>query len=255
MAEEESFVLKPREPFSDALLPQSTDELAKFMDQPLPAIAEAITGALAAGPTARIEIAGHIVQAILKGRLYQQVGREIKNLRDAGKIPDDFANEKKNKYGFKSWVDLLKAIDEDPPDADLLEALMAMFYGANKVNATGAQKMLSYRLFHIARRLNSGELLLLRTLYDAFKRRDFQYESISLTKWTEKVAKMQGHNLTALVLKDEHALVKEELITGYRDATVMPLHQVVLENNARLSDLGIAFCQNIETYRAETGPD
>jgi len=143
MAEEESIVLKPREPFSDALLPQSADELAKFMDQPLAAIAETITGALAAGPKAWTLMTGHIVQGILQGKLYQQVSREIKELRDKGKIPDDFADEKKYKYGFKSWVDLLKTIDEKPPDSDLLEALMAMFYGANKVNATDAQKMLS----------------------------------------------------------------------------------------------------------------
>ena len=42
-------------------------------------------------------------------------------------IPDDYADEKKHPYGFKSWVDLFKTIDEDPPDKDLLEALMAMF--------------------------------------------------------------------------------------------------------------------------------
>jgi|CZKY01.1.fsa_nt_gi hypothetical protein len=255
MAEEESIVLKVREPFSDALLPESTDELAKFMDQPLTAIAETITGALAAGPKGWTMMAGHIVQAILKGKLYQQVSREIKKLRDEGKIPDDFADEKKNKYGFKSWVDLLKAIDADPPDADLLEALMAMFYGANKVNATDAQKMLSYRLFHIAKRLTSGELLLLKTLYDAYKRKDFQQQWVSLSVWTSKIAKLQGHDLTALVLKDEHALVEEELISGYANAGTTDFNQSVLENNARLSDLGIAFCQDIETYRVETGSD
>jgi hypothetical protein len=252
--EEESLVVKPRDPFSDALLPQSTDELAKFMDQPLTAIAETITGLLAAGPKGWGPMAGHIVQSILKARLYQQVSREIKELREKGKIPDDFADEK-NKYGFKSWVDLLKAIDENPPDADLLEALMAMFYGANKVNATDAEKMLSYRLFHIAKRLNSGELLLLKTLYDAYKRHDFQNQSVSLGWWAGKIAELQGHHLTALVLKDERALVKEGLISGYRDASVTPMNQNVHENNARLSDLGIAFCQNIQTYRDETGPD
>jgi hypothetical protein len=182
MSDEESIVLKRREPFSDAVLPESSDELAKFMDEPLTAIAESVTGALAAGPKAWMVMTGHIVQGILKGKLYQQVSREIKELRDKGKIPDDFADEKKYKYGFKSWVNLLKAIDEEPPDADLLEALMAMFYGANKINATDAQKMLSYRLFQIARRLNSGELLLLRTLYDAFENKNYQNQSMSLSQ-------------------------------------------------------------------------
>jgi hypothetical protein len=71
MTEEESIVTKPREPFkpfSDVLLPQSADELAKFMDQPLSAIAEAFTGALAAGPKAWTVMTGHIVQGILKTR-------------------------------------------------------------------------------------------------------------------------------------------------------------------------------------------
>jgi len=250
--EEEGVVLKPQEPLGEILLPQSTDELAKFMDQPLTAIAEIVTGALAVGPTSWGTMAGHVVQGILKGKLYQQVGREIKKLRDEGKIPDDFAE---NKYGFKSWVDLLKAIDDDPPDSDLLDALMAMFYGANKVNATDAEKMLSYRLFHIAKRLSSGELLLLRTLYDAYTHGNFENESIMLGKWAEKIAKLQGHDLTALVLKDERALAEGELITGYRDATVTPMNQNVLGHNARLSDLGIAFCQNIETYHLETGTE
>src|SRR5216117_1657378 len=138
MTEDESVVLKQREPFSDAVLPQNADELAKFMDQPLTAIAEAITGALAVGPKAWTVMTGHIVQGILKGKLYQHVALEIKELRDKGKIPDDFADEKKHKYGFKSWVELLKTIDEETPDADRLEALKAMFYGANKVNATDA---------------------------------------------------------------------------------------------------------------------
>jgi len=52
MPEDDSIVLKPRELFGDVILTQNADELAKFMDQPLTAIAETITGALAAGPKA-----------------------------------------------------------------------------------------------------------------------------------------------------------------------------------------------------------
>jgi len=65
---------------------------------------------------------------------------------------------------------------------------------------------------------------------------------------------LQGHTLSALVQKDEHALVEEELISGYMDATVTAHRQTVHELNARISDLGIALCKNIETYRIETAP-
>ena len=112
----ESVVIKPREPFSDVLLPQNADELAKFMEQPLSAIAESITGALAAGPQYWTEMTGHIVQAILKGKLFQQVSQEIKELREKGKIPADFAQKK---YGFQSWVELLRIIDDETPDQEI----------------------------------------------------------------------------------------------------------------------------------------
>jgi hypothetical protein len=250
MADEESIVIKQREPFSDAILPQNADELAKFMDGPTVRIAELLTGALAAGPKAWLLITGHLVQGILKGQLFQQVSREIKKLIDDSKIPPEFADEKKFKYGFRSWVDLLKTIDDDPPDADLLKALMAMFYGVNRINATDSEKMLSYRLFQIAKRLTSGELLLLKTLWDALSKGLAGDGNRNLEVWAEKIAKSQGHNLTALVMKDQHALMEENLISGY-DLSAHPTNKVVDDRNGRLTDLGIAFCKNIDVYRIE----
>jgi len=151
MSDEKSVVLKPREPFGDAVLPQNADELAKFKDEPLPAITEAITGALAGEPKAWMVMTGHIVEGILKGRLFQEVSREIKELREKGKIPEDFADEKKYKYGFKSWVELLTIIDQETPDADRLEALRAMFYSVNKTTAEDAERIIAYQLFRSQR--------------------------------------------------------------------------------------------------------
>lgn len=87
---------------------------------------------------------------MLKGKLLQEVCREIKELRDKGKIPDDFAEKK---YGFKSWVELLKTVDEEAPDVDKLEALKAMFYSVNKVNVQDREQVFNYQLFQIAKRL------------------------------------------------------------------------------------------------------
>src|SRR5215470_19701469 len=95
----ESIVQKPQEPFSDAILFENAHELAKFMEQPVSAIAEVMTGWFAAGPQAWMVMTGHIVQGILKGKLFEQLGREIRELREAGKIPDNFAE---TKYGFQS---------------------------------------------------------------------------------------------------------------------------------------------------------
>jgi hypothetical protein len=187
MSENESVILKPRELLSDAILTQNADELAKFMDQPTTAIAEAMTALLAAGPKAWIGIIGRLVQATLKAKLFPQISQEIKDLREKGKIPDDYADEKKYKYGFKSWVELLAFIDEETPDADRLEAVKAMFYGVNKINATDGERILNYQLLQIAKKLTSGELLLLRAIFEACQNSDFGTGStMPLTQWAAK---------------------------------------------------------------------
>lgn len=251
MAENESIVLKPREPFSDAILPQNADELAKFMDQPLTAIAETLTSALAAGPKAWTLMTGHIVQGLLKGKLFQQVCQEIKDLREQGKIPNDFADEKKYKYGFKSWVELLKVIDEETPDADRLDALKAMFYGVNETNATDVDRTVNYQIFQIAKKLSSGELLLMRAISEANRNSDFgSGDSLAgVSHWAAMICKRMGHGLTALVLKDEPALEAEGLISARNNVVN------VNSANARLTDLGVRFCKAIENYQIEKNVD
>lgn len=250
MTENGSVVLKRRDPLGDAILPQNADELAKFMDQPLSAIAESITGALAAGPQHWTVMTGRIVQAMLKGKLLQQVSREIKALRDSGKIPDDFADRK---YGFQSWVELLQIIDEESPDQDRLEALKAMFYSVNKVNATDTEQIANYLLFQTAKKLTSGELLVLKTIYRDFRSGNFSRgNSIPLYTWAYRIAGNSGHQLTALVIRDQSALVDQGLVSRLLNN---PPNEVVVEaDTARLTDLGVRFCENIQTYKIDVNP-
>jgi hypothetical protein len=248
-----SIVQKPREFSGDLLLPENADELAKFMDEPLPAIAEAITGAFAAGPKAWMVMGGRIVQGILKGRLFQQVSREIRELRDKGRIPEDFADEKKYKYGFKSWVELFTVIDEETPDADRLEALKAMFYSVNKMNATDGERTVAYQLFQITKKLTSGELLYLRACYDIYKIGDYKKGSglSDSRQWFAKVGNKLGHQVIGLMDRDDLALAEYGLLTP----RYHPDKSGINENDGHLSQLGIMLCRNVETYRLEaSGP-
>jgi len=247
MGKEESIVQKPRTLLSEAVLPQSADDLAKFMDQPLTAIAEAITGMLAAGPTSWTVMAGHIVQAILKGKLYEQVSQEIKQLREKGKIPDDFADEKKHKYGFKSWVELLTIIDEETPDSDRLEALKAMFYGINKVNATDGERIAGYQLFQIAKKLTSGQVLYLRACYKLYTEGSLQAQNMDVVQWLGRVGQVLGHNVIGLLEQDDNAVRDYGLVT---DRLTMDRNKISTRD-AHLSPLGLIFCKNIETYHQE----
>src|ERR1035437_4409485 len=162
MADETALIVKPRD-YSDIIQLQEPGVLENFFDEPLPFIVATITGALAAGKSGWILSSGRLVQAMVKGRLFEQWSKEVKKLQESGRIPEDFADKK---YGFQTWVELMTIIDEESPDVDRLGALKAMFFAVNKVGTTDGEKILAYQLWQIAKKLNSGELLLLKIAYE-----------------------------------------------------------------------------------------
>jgi hypothetical protein len=133
---DESYIVKQRD-LAEIIRLQDAGALEEFLEQPLTAIAEATTAIL---PRYFAPV-GRIVQGALKGKMFEQVQREVRQLREKGRIPADFAAKK---YGFKSWVELLTTIDEDTPDEDRLGALKAMFYSVNKINSTDDLQRLDY---------------------------------------------------------------------------------------------------------------
>ncbi len=172
---------------------------------------------------------------------------EVSAWKKAGRIPNDFSGRAS---GYQSWVELLQEIDSNPVDADRLKAMKAMLLAANDINSTDAESILAYQLFQIAKRLVSGELLLLRAIYRSYEsggwKRD--YQSGNASNWRVMIADKAGHGLSALVERNERALVEQGLITPI----VMSGNLAqIREDNARLSDLGIRFCANIKSYEAE----
>jgi len=130
--------------------------------------------------------------------------------------------------------------------------MKAMFLAANDINSTDAESILAHQLFQIAKHLNSGELLLLRAIHRSYEsggwKRD--YQSGNASYWRAMIAKKVGLGLSALMERDERALVDQGLITPI----VMSGNLAqIREDSARLSDLGIRFCENMKNYRHEGG--
>jgi hypothetical protein len=170
--------------------------------------------------------------------------REISAWRKAGKIPDDFSGRPS---GYQTWVELLQEIDSSPVDADRLKAMKAMFLAANITSATDGESILAYQLFQIAKNLNSGSLLLLKVVYSGYQtysKGPRTGGSIETQQWRAMMAHSLGHNLSALVGRDERKLVEFGLIAPWirTDELLVPLM------DGRMTDLGIKFCQNLESY-------
>ena len=164
-------------------------------------------------------------------------GKEVSEWFKRGLFPEDFS---RRSSGYQTWVELLKEIDSNPVDAERLKAMKAMFLAANLINATDGQSILAYQLFGIARKLTSGDLLVLRAA------RQVHGGPESAQVWLGKVANAMGHGLTALIELHERVLVDYGLLTQRFDQGFK-----VNLINGRLTDLGAAFCRNLDQYEAE----
>jgi hypothetical protein len=93
--------------------------LEDLLAEPATFIAETLTGMLGDGVKGVSASGGRIVQAILKGKSYQQFDVELKRWRTAGRIAPDFGEKK---YGFQTWVELMTIIDEESFEGNVLRS-------------------------------------------------------------------------------------------------------------------------------------
>jgi hypothetical protein len=249
MSDDDSFIIKPRDP-AEIIRFQDSAALTEFLKDAPSAIAGALIEAFSHGPSA---LTGPLVRvgiSALRGRALQQLAAEIKELKQKGKLADDFAERK---YGFQTWVELLQIIDDDTPDEDRLEALKAMFYAANKVKAAEAEQIVGYQLFQIAKKLTSNELLILKSCHSLRGNVQFlQNTTITFVDWAKIISQELGYTLIALVEQADEVLVNSRLLTRRYNAD-QDGGGKVLPMNGRLTDLGLRFCNNIEGYNIAKG--
>ncbi|MBN1779040.1 MAG: hypothetical protein JW816_02370 [Candidatus Buchananbacteria bacterium] len=217
--------------------------LSKFLDKPTIKIAEAITGALSLGRPEMLTIGGRLVQGVIKGKLMQQLGREMKQLIEKGKIREDYA---KTKYGFKSLADILEFIDSEAPDEDRFRAVKALFFATISKDVNDIKQIANDRLLQIVKKLTSSEILTMKINYEIFLDREGRkLITPSADSWPTAIASKIGHNLKYLVELDEKALVDNKIIHERR----YPDQSGINDSNARLTDLGIKICKTIENYQ------
>jgi hypothetical protein len=239
MSDKETQIIKPRD-FAEIIKAPNPDLVADFLEQPLLASIESMTGFLASGPKEWTLAMGRIIQAPLKAKLFQQVAQEINAFRQKGKIPDDFA-ERKN--GAQTWTELFTIIDTESPDQERLEALKAMFFSVNKINNEDAERILEYQLFQIAKKLSSNDLIVLRAAYmnEEVKVRP---TNTNFQTWATGIARYIGHSFTGLVELADANLVANLLFTMRNpggESTITP----------RVTDFGRKLCDNIKWYHIE----
>jgi len=229
---------------ADQEILRDSEALAAFLDQPLIKIAELVTGLLAGGRSDFVLAGGRLVQAALKGKIFKQLGVELRALMEKGRINEDYA---KTKYGFKSLVELLDFIDSEVPDEDRLNAVKAMFLALNSVDAKEGEELLNYQLLQIAKRLSSSQLLVLAACFELVQRADKLRPQADAREWFAAIAAHCGHKVLGLVEQADRALVDLLLLTPRAFSDGSAISRV----NWRLTDLGMIFCERLRKYASE----
>ena len=237
--------MKNKEQKNRVVVPyRDIDALEKFLSQPKKVIAEDIvsglTGVFASGSSGIVLAASRIVQGALKGRMMAQAGKEIREFIEKGKLKEDYAE---TKYGFQSLAELLNFIDSEAPDEDRFEAVKAMFFVLNSVDTKQSNEMLSYQLFKLSMKLSSSQLFLLKLSYVYYKENG-AFSNSSHNEWVKIMAEKAGHQIYTLVIQDEKSLMDNGLLSERKFPDESGIHAA----NARLTDLGIKFCEYLVQY-------
>jgi hypothetical protein len=245
-AERQTYITTVTELF-DSLINRDVAGISRFLVKPGTTLAECVVGLMKekqftiAGGGA---IAGGLIQAALKGQFFTKLGDEVEHWRKKGIISEDPGTKPS---GWESWKELLEAIDQDPIDEEKFEALKAMFYDINRVTSHDRDCILSYQLLKIARKLNAGELLLLKAALIVCERgeRGQSAHWEAWNTWAARINNAYGGGPFALIRLNEKNLVEYELFSGRHPADP---NQVAVEDN-RLTDLGMKFVRNIQNYQ------
>ena len=221
--------------------------VAEFLQQPAVQMAEFLTGVLTSETKDLKYSAGRLIQASLQWKLYSQLGAEIKEYIEKGKIKEDFLDNAQNK---QSLYDLLKFIDEATPDENRFKAVKTLFLKSLSVDASQEEQIIAYQFMKLSAQLDSDALLILKAVYDICNGNLVQTESSfsvdlgtrNASAWLTSIATQIGHNILSLVELHEDQLVQNKLLGPRQHSDNSGIQQT---GHYRLTDLGYRFCEYI----------
>lgn len=182
--------------------------LGEFLQKGSLHLSEGITGLLASDNTTKILIGGKLVQAAIKGNLLTQLGKEFQRLRDAGKIKENLFENENRKAALS---EMLSYIDSDLPDAEVFNAMKSIFFASLSVDSTERDEMLAYQLLKICRRLESGDLLVLKVAFNHIGELE-KNGNYDINWWLTQVADELGFSSEMVSIFEDH-LIQTKLLS------------------------------------------
>lgn len=204
-------------------------------------VTEGVSGIIASKRSENILSASHIFQAFLKGRGLDQLCHEWDNLKEKGKIKDDYETTPQHR---DCLLELLDFLDNGCPDEARFQTMKKIFLVAATETASDRTSLLPNQFLRLCREMTSGEIIVLQSAYKLANQDDINGVN-GAGIWLRMIADASRLKHTSLVEIHEENLMKKYLLTRR-------LHSdrsgIVLKPHFRLTELAYDFCAFITNY-------
>ena len=219
----------------------TSDVLRRTLTQ----LAQGLTGIVGAEKHEVFLSVGRLFQAMVAGQFLDEFLKEWERYREKGRIEDDYELTEQHKACLQ---ELLNFLDRDMPDETRFTVLKRIFLVSATETASDRDSHLPLQYMQIARKLTSGEILVLNAEYIVATRKRELWEGKSphtAQAWLEIIAKVSRLEHPELVETHEEELVKKKILL--RRATNDP-RIVDIRKHFRSTQLGYELCRYIENY-------
>lgn len=219
----------------------------------LPVI-QVASGILQSDKKVVIKSIGDSLQEFVKGNQWYRLKKEIQKYREKGKSNEEYFN---NPEKTVRLLDFLKLFDDKIPDEDIFRAMKSIFFTTISKDTSEQDEVLGYELLKICKKLDSGDILVLKTCYklkdvkddslvdDKLERNRFDYWltiiSVALDL-PEEIIEIHEQKLV------EQNLLSERGSFGGDDVVLSKITTIDPEN-ARLTGLGLKLYEFIANYQ------
>ena len=214
---------------------ETEDVLATTMES----IAAGLVGVASSDRKELILAVGHIFQRIRAHGFIEALVREWKEFQERGQIKPDYTKSEQHKACLQ---ELLGFLDKDSPDQVRFDAIKGIFLTAATERLSSRDSILPQQYMQTCRTLSSGEVVVLKTIYEAVQQDDWDRKERRAEEWLRAVAKRSGLQHPILVRDHERRLIEKSLLIP-RD--FVDQNDVILSDRWRLTDYGWELCRFI----------
>ena len=204
---------------------------------------EGVTGILASDKSDRILTAGRLFQGLINQEFLKILLDEWNNLRRKGCIKDEYQQTEQHHACLQEMLDF---IDSDKPDKTRFEFMKKIFLSAATETIEDRNSVLPQQYMFIARKMTSGDALLLTGLYEMYLKKIFNSTYRYAEQWIADAAKNTSFKHEALVVFHEKHLMELCIIDWSRKGSGQ--NRIERADYNRLTTLALELCEFIKNY-------